>query len=168
MFNDPSVLKKDTDIDLSDVKSENIKFFQINYQPAVSSHLTPKMYADNAVDEIFLVKNIRDNNFNNFNKTIINSFTLNTQAVNDNQVITTSYVDQFHQENERSGRDLEIDFYDESNDLLKSNRVKNSNVKKVHFWDSITVNRDPSSESELSNKNFIDVELDKTTNLRFN
>ena len=44
LFNDPSVLKKDTDIDLSDVKSEKIKFCQINYQPNVSSHLTPKMY----------------------------------------------------------------------------------------------------------------------------
>ena len=35
-----------------------------------------------------LVRNIKDNDSNNFNLTNINSITLNTQAVNDNQVIT--------------------------------------------------------------------------------
>ena len=40
----------------------------------------------------------------------MNSITLSNQAVNENQVITKSDVDQFHQENERSRRDLEIDF----------------------------------------------------------
>ena len=42
----------------------------------------------------------------NYNLTNINIFTLNKQAENDNEVITKSYVDQFHQENERSRRDM--------------------------------------------------------------
>ena len=43
---------------------------------------------------------------------------MNKQAENDNEVITKAYVDQFHQENERSRRDLGINFHDESNDLV--------------------------------------------------
>ena len=103
------------DIDFNDVKLETIKFVKVNYQPAVNEHLTPKVYVDNAKDEISLVRNNKENDFGNYNLTNINSITLNTQAVNDNQVITKSYVDQFHQENERTRRDVGLDFYDESN-----------------------------------------------------
>ena len=49
----------------------------------------------------------------------MNSITLNKQAVNDNKVITKADVDKFHQENERSRRDVGLDFYDESSDLVK-------------------------------------------------
>ena len=77
--------------------------------PAVGEHLTAKHYVDqaisNSLDEPILVGNNQDNDFNNCNLTNINSITLNTQAVNDNQFITKCYVDQFHQENERSRRD---------------------------------------------------------------
>ena len=76
------------------------------------------MYVDTAIDEPSLVRNNRDNNFGNYNLTNINSITPNKQAENDNEVITKSYVDQFHQENERSRRDLGIDFYNESSDLV--------------------------------------------------
>ena len=69
------------------------------------------MYVDASINESSLVRNNQDNDFNNNNLTNINSITLNTQAVNDDQVITKAYVDQFHQENERSRRDLGIDFY---------------------------------------------------------
>ena len=47
----------------------------------------------------------RDNDFGNYNLINMNSITLNTQAVNDDQVITNAYVDHFHQENERPRRD---------------------------------------------------------------
>ena len=36
---------------------------------------------------------------------------LNTEAFHDNQLITESYVDQLHQENERPRRDLGSVFY---------------------------------------------------------
>ena len=65
-----------------------------------------KNYIDNAIDKSSLVTNNKDNNFGNYNLTNINSITLNKQAENDNEVITKAYVDQFHQENERSRRDL--------------------------------------------------------------
>ena len=118
-----------------------------------------KNYVDNAIDESSLVRNNQDNDFNNNNLTNINSITLNTQAVNDNHVITKAYVDQFHQENERPRRDLGIDFYIESNDLVKNNQVNGLNDNNLTNIHSITVNRNPVSDNEVANKRYIDDEL---------
>ena len=68
------------DIDFNDVKLENIKFVKVNYSPAIGQHLTPKIYVDNSIDEISLVRNNKDNDFGNYNLTNINSITLNKQA----------------------------------------------------------------------------------------
>ena len=75
--------------------------------PQIDSHLTAKLYVDNAIDEISLVRNNQDNDFGNYNITNIKSITLNTQAENDNEVNTKAYVDQFHQEKERSRKMLD-------------------------------------------------------------
>ena len=107
------------DIDFNDVKLENIKFVKVNFSPAIAQHLTPKIQVNTEIDQPSLVRNSQDNDFGNYNLTNINSITLNKQAENDNEVITKAYVDQFHQENERSRRDLGIDFYDESSDIVK-------------------------------------------------
>ena len=93
---------------------------------------------------------------------------MNKQAENDNEVITKAYIDQFHQENEQSRRDLGIDFYNESNDLLKNNQDNDLNDNKLTNLDSITVNRNASLDSELVNKKYLDDELDKKTIVRFN
>ena len=111
-----------------------------------------KLYVDSEIDQRSLVRNNQDNNFNNYNLTNINSITLNTKAIDDNQVITKAYVDQFHQENERSRRDLGIDFYDESSDLVKNNQVNNLNNNKLTNIKSITINRNPISDNEVSKK----------------
>ena len=66
----------------------NARFIKINQLPQIDSHLTAKFYVDNSIDEPKLVRNIQDKDFNNHNLTNVNSITLNTQAVNDNQVIT--------------------------------------------------------------------------------
>ena len=93
---------------------------------------------------------------------------MNSQAVSDNQVITKAYVDQFHQQNERSRRDLGIDFHNESSDIVKNNQDNDLNDNKVTNLDSVTVNREPSLDNELSNKKYVDDQLDKNTILRFN
>ena len=136
--------------------------------PQIDSHLTPRLYVDNAIDEISLVRNNQDNDFGNYNLTNKNSVTLNTQAVNDNQVITRAYVDQFHQENERSRRDVGLDFYNESNDLVKNNQDNDFNDNKLTNINSITINNNPTDDNHVSNKKYIDDELDKNTTLRFN
>ena len=155
------------DFDFNDVKLENIKLVKVNYQPAHLNHLTPKIYVDNSVDES-LVRNNKDNDFGNYNLTNINSITLNKQAKNDDEVITKAYVDQFHQENERSRRDLGIDFYDESSDLVKNNQDNDLNDNKLTNLDSNQVKRNAISDNELTNKKYIDDELNKITIVRFN
>ena len=131
LFNDPSIIKNNAHIDLNDRNFTNPRFIQVNQLPQIDSYLTAKSYVDNAIVEPSLVRNKQDNDFNNNNFTNINSITLNTQAVNDNQVITKSYVDQFHQENEQYRRDLGIEFYDESSDMVKSNQDSDFNDNKL-------------------------------------
>ena len=161
-------MKNTVHIDLNDRNITNARFIQVNQWPQIDSHLTPKLYVDNAIDESSLVRNYQDKDFKNNNLTNINNITLNTQAVNDNEVITKAYVDQFHQENERSRRNLGLEYYDESSDLVKNNQDNDLKDKKLNNLDSFTVNRNPTSVNELSNKKYIDDELDKNTIVRFN
>ena len=158
LFNDPSIIKNTEHTDLNDRNSTNARFTQVNQWPQIDSHLTPKSYVDNAVDESSLVINFQDNDFNINNLTNINSNNLNFQAVNDNQVITKAYVDQFHNDNERNRRDLGLSFYTEGVDLVKINHDNDLNDKKLTNLDSITNNRNPSSDNEVSNKKYIDDE----------
>ena len=130
--------------------------------------MTAKLYVGNSIDEPSLVRNNQDNDFNIINLTNINSITLKKQAENDNEVITKAYVDQFHQENERSRRDLGLDFFNESSDIVKNNQDSDLNDNKLINKDSIKNNRNPFSDNEASNKKYIDDELDKITILRFN
>ena len=88
----------------------------------MDSHLTPKLYVDAVISELSLLRKNTDNDFRNYNLTNINSITLKKQAENDKEVITKAYVDQFHQENEQSRRDVGLDFYDESSDSVKKTR----------------------------------------------
>ena len=155
-FDDSSIIKNTVHLDLNDRNITNARFIQVNQLPQIDSHLTPKLYVDNSIDEASLVRNNKDNDFGNYNLTNINSITLNKQAENDNEVITKAYVDQFHLENERSRRDLGIDFYNESANLVKNNQDNNLNDNKLINLDSITVNRNPTSDNELANKKYID------------
>ena len=167
LFNDPSILKNNVHIDLNDRNISNARFIQVNQLPQIESHLTAKMYVDNSIDEPSLVRNNRDHDFRNYNLTNINSITLYTQAKNDNEVITKAYVDQFHQENVRSRRNLGLSHKEEV-DQVKNNQNNDLNDNKLTNLDSITINRNPTSDNEVSNKNYIDDELDKNTIVRFN
>ena len=152
LFNDPSIIKNNAHINLNDRSITNARFIQVYQLQQIDSHLTAKLYVDTAIDEVSLVRNNQDNDFNNNNLTNINSLTSNKQAENDNELITKACVDQFHQENERSRRDLGIDFHDESNDSVKNNQDNDFNDKKLTNIDSVTVSRKPSSDNELGNK----------------
>ena len=127
-----------------------------------------KNYVDNTINELSLVRNNKDNDFGNYNLTNINSITLNKQTENDNEVITKAYVDQFHQENERTRRDLGIDFYNESNDLVKNNQDNDFNDNRLININSIKINSTPTDNDHVSNKKYIDDELSKNTIVRFN
>ena len=52
--------------------------------------------------------------------------------------------------------------------MVKNNQDNDLNDNKLTNLDSITVNRNPTSDNEASNKKYIDDQLDKNTFLRFN
>ena len=64
LFNDPSIVKNTAHIYLNDRNITNARFFLVNQWPEIGSHLTPKLYVDNAVDESSLVRNNQDDDFN--------------------------------------------------------------------------------------------------------
>ena len=63
LFNVPSIVKNTEHIDLNDRNITNARFIQVNQMPQIDSHLTAKLYVDNAVDESSLVRNNQDNGF---------------------------------------------------------------------------------------------------------
>ena len=163
LFNDPSIIKNSAHIDLNDRNITNARFIQVNQLPQINSHLTAKLYVDSEIDQTSVVRNKKDNDFGNYNLTNINTITLNKQAENDNEVITKAYVDQFHQDNERSRRDLGIDFYNESSDLVKNSQDNDFNNNKLTNINSITINNTPTENNHVTNKKYIDDQLDKNT-----
>ena len=168
LFNDTSIVKNTEHIDLSDPNITNARFIQVNQWPQIDSHLTPRLYVENAVDEPSLVRNNKHNDFNNNSLTNINNSTLNKQAENDNEVITKAYVDQFHDDNERNRTDVGLSFYNEEVDLVKNNQDNDFNENKLTNINSITINNNPTDDNHVSNKKYIDDELNKNTILRLN
>ena len=86
MLNDSSILKNTTHIDLNNRNITNAIFFQVNQLPQIESHLTAKLYVDNAIDEESLLRNNQENDFNKYNLTNIDSIILNKQSEKDNDV----------------------------------------------------------------------------------
>ena len=99
-----------------------------------------------------MVRNNKDIYFGNYNLTNINCITLNKQAEKDNEVITKAYVDRFHQEIERSRRDVGLDFYNESSELVKNKQDNDLNDNKLTNKNSITNNNNPTDDNHVSNK----------------
>ena len=167
-FNGPSIIKNTEHFDLNHRNITNARFIQVDQLHQIDSHLTAELYVDNSIDEPLLVRNNQDKDFGNYNLTIRNSITLNTQAVKYDYVITKAYVDQFHEENERSRRDLGIDFSNESSDLVKNNQDNDFNDNKLKNLDSVAVNRNPVNDNELTSEIYVDNQLNDKTTVRFN
>ena len=168
LFNDSSIVKNNAHIDLNDRNITNCRFLSVNQLPQIDSQLTAKLYVDTEIDQTTLLRLHPDEKFDLDNQ---DSITLNstlTDPITTIEIPTKAYIDSLHEENERSLRDLGIDFYDESKDLVKNNQDNDFNVNKLTNIDSVTVNRNPTLDNELSIKKYIDNELDKNTIVRFN
>ena len=50
-FNDQSIIKNTAHIDLNDRNITNARFIQVNQLPQIDSHLTAKLYVDNALSD---------------------------------------------------------------------------------------------------------------------
>ena len=93
---------------------------------------------------------------------------MRNQAANDNQVTTKPYLDQFHQEIERSRKDLGLSFYIQEVDLVKDQQDNTFNDNKAINTNSNTVNREPVSDSEVSSKKYVYDLIGEGTTVRFN
>ena len=115
-----------------------------------------------------LVRRDRDNDFDNHSLYNVSSISVTSQAVNDNELVSKAYVDSFHQENERTRRDVGLEFYDESNDLVKNNQNNDFNNNEITNVKSIQINDDPITLQDVTNKKYVDTTLDETSILRNN
>ena len=64
-LNDSNIHKNDTHVDFNYKNLDNCWFVNVNSLPAVSKHLTPKQYVDDAINETTLVRICRNSNFDN-------------------------------------------------------------------------------------------------------
>ena len=154
-------------MDLNDRNITNARFIQVKQWPQIDPQLTAKLYVDTEIDQPSLLRLDPDGKINLVEQ---DSLILNSTLTSPKTIIeipTKAYFDSLHEENERSRRDLGIDFYEESSDLVKNNQDNHLNDNKLTNINSITVNRDPTSDNELVNKKYIDDELDKNTINRF-
>ena len=162
LFNNHSIMKNTEDIDLNDRNITNARFIQVNQLPQIDSHLTAKLYVDNtiseSVDESSLLRLDPDEklNLDNQDSIILNSFSTLPKTIKD--LPTKSYVDSLH-ESSRTRRDLSSVFNDQDTEF-DNNKLTN--------LDSVTVNRNPSADDELSNKKYLDDSIGEGTLLRFN
>ena len=56
LFNDSRIIKNTAHIELKGKTIVNANFIQVNQLPQIESHLTAKLYVDNAVDEASFVR----------------------------------------------------------------------------------------------------------------
>ena len=89
-----------------------------------------------------MVGNRKDNDFKSPSLSNISQITLSSKPTDDNHVATKSYGDSLS-EKDRNRRDLPEVFY---------GQFKEFDNNKVTYLDSITVNRNPTTHNEVSNK----------------
>ena len=168
-FNDPSMIKNLTLLDFNDKNLDNVRFIEVNSFPVIPEHITARthnsliiIYIDQAISysvaESCLLRLDPDEQLKlNEQDSIFPNSTL-TSPKTVIELPTKAYISSLHESN-RNRPDLSSVFNDQVNEFDKN---------KLTNLDSVTVNRKPTSENELSTKKNIEDELDKNTTLRFN
>ena len=139
---------------MNDRNITNARFIQVNQWPQIDSQLTAKLYVDdtlsNSVDESTWLRLDPDEKLKLDEK---DSSILESTLTSPTTIIeipTKAYFDGLNDGNEKNRRGSGLAFYDESNDLVKNNQHNDLNDNKLINLDSVTVNRDPASDNELS------------------
>ena len=161
-ISDPSTIPTTAHVDFNDKKLDNVRFIKLNSLPAVREHLTPNFYGDDAIsywlDELSLLRLDPDEKLklDEQDSRVPNSTLTSPKTVIETS--TKSYVDRLH-EIIRNRRDLSSVLNGQDNKIVKN---------KLASLDSVTISRNPSSDNEVSNKNYFDDSIDEGTLLRFN
>ena len=85
---------------------------------------------------------------------------MNHDAVEDNDLVTLAYVKSLHEDNERSRRDVGLNFYDENDNLVKNNITNDFNDNKILNVQSIEINNEPINDRDAVNKEYVDNKTD--------
>ena len=128
-FNDPSIIKNTDHVDFNDKVLDNVHSIKVNSYPTLDAQLTPKFYVDHCVDEESLLR-LDPKGKIHYGK--LDFIFVNTYVTSPRTIIelpTKSYVNSLHGENERSRRDLGLDFYDESSTLVRFNQTLQNYLK---------------------------------------
>ena len=162
LFNDPSILKNIEHSDFNDKNLNNVRFVKVNSKPAVGEHLTAKYYVDNSfynsVGASWLLKLKLNEKLKQDEEDHITRNSILTSPKSMIEIPTKVYVDSLS-ENDRSRRDLSAVFNNQDNEF---------DTNKLTILDSLTVNRFPTTNIELSITENFDKELDENSILRFN
>ena len=128
-FNDSSTIKNVDNVDFNDKDIDDVGWVKVNKWPKDAEHLTPKIYVDNTIHESSLLRLHRDEklNLDEQDSILLDSILLPPNTII--EIPTKSYVDSLHEGNERSRRDLGLDFYDESSTLVRFNQTLQNYLK---------------------------------------
>ena len=129
----------------------------------ISAFTSPPTIINIPISNQNLVRNNQDNVFNNYKLTNISSVSVNHEAQEDNDLVTLGYVKSLHEDNERSRRDLGLQFYDENNHLVKNNITNDFNDNKILNVKSIEINNEPINDTDVVNKLYVDNKTDNFT-----
>ena len=128
-FNDSSIIKNVDNVDFNDKDIDNVGWVKVNKWPKDAEDLTPKIYVDITIHESSLLRLHRDEklNLDEQDSILLDSVLIPPDAII--EIPTKSYVDSLHEGNERSRRDLGLDFYDESSTLVRFNQTLQNYLK---------------------------------------
>ena len=128
-FNDSSIIRNVDNVDFNDKDIDNVEWIKVNKWPRDAEHLTPKLYVDNTIHESSLLRLHRDEklNLDKQDSILLDSVLIPPGTMR--EIPFKSYVDSLHGENERSRRDLGLDFYDESSTLVRFNQTLQNYLK---------------------------------------
>ena len=137
LFKDSSIVKNNAHIDLNDRNVTNARFIQVNQLPQIDSHLTAKLYVDNAlsdsIDESSLLRLDTDEKLTKDTIVLNSSLTSPKTKI---ELPTKNYVD--------------IKFNDPS--IIKNTDHVDFNHKILDNVHSIKVNSFPTLEEHLHRK----------------
>ena len=149
-FSDPNMIKTTAHVDFNDKNFDNVRFVKVNSMPAVRKHNTTKYYVDQTfsywLDELSLLRLVPNekSKVDEQDSIVPNSALTSLKTII--ELPTKIYVDSLR-ESSRNRRDLSTVFNDQDNEI-DNNKLINR--------DSITVNRNPSSDNELANRIYFD------------
>ena len=140
LFNNPSIIKNNAHTDLNDRNITNARFIQVNQLPQIDSHLTAKLYVDNAIsdatDEPSMLRLDPDEKLTQHS--IIPNYTL-TSSKTIIELPTKNYVDSKFNDPSIIKNTDHVDFNDKNLDNAKRINVNKSPTIPEHLTAKIYV-----------------------------